>query len=370
MGTSPDGTRLSGFRIFGRKYCKYCKYCREPGRQVDTGGPALYLRGRPPRRSPAGWGPPLWQVIQVILHRGRAEHTGKQCAWIATRRIFREAPAPKGKRTGRRSRPRSRNGSPENRTRRGPALPGVYHTKGDFSMNREQAAELVRMKFRDELQRDKSGKGFICPICGSGSGRKGTGITENPRSPEHFTCWAGCFQNADAFDIIAQLEGVQPGTGEAMRAAYERYGIEIDRPEGPQKAHRAPERAGGIPTHDTPRKEPQAKPQAAPAPDFSAKIKEAREAFEGSPAETYIQGRGISSSTARRYWLDIAGRSISRERGTTPRSSFRPADPFTRPAIWRRGRDTATPKADTLPCLTAGPFQRPQGGPCSSQRAQ
>ena len=88
-------------------------------------------------------------------------------------------------------------------------------------MNREQAAELVRMKFRDELQRDKSGKGFICPICGSGSGRKGTGITENPRSPEHFTCWAGCFQNADAFDIIAQLEGVQPGTGEAMRAAYE-----------------------------------------------------------------------------------------------------------------------------------------------------
>lgn len=170
-------------------------------------------------------------------------------------------------------------------------------------MNREQAAELVRMKFRDELQRDKSGKGFICPICGSGSGRKGTGITENPRSPEHFTCWAGCFQNADAFDIIAQLEGVQPGTGEAMRAAYERYGIEIDRPEGPQKAHRAPERAGGIPTHDTPRKEPQAKPQAAPAPDFSAKIKEAREAFEGSPAETYIQGRGISSSTARRYWL-------------------------------------------------------------------
>ena len=170
-------------------------------------------------------------------------------------------------------------------------------------MNREQAAELVRMKFRDELQRDKSGKGFICPICGSGSGRKGTGITENPRSPEHFTCWAGCFQNADAFDIIAQLEGVQPGTGEAMRAAYERYGIEIDRPEGPQKAHRAPERAWGIPAHDTPRKEPQAKPQAAPAPDFSAKIKEAREAFEGSPAETYIQGRGISSSTARRYWL-------------------------------------------------------------------
>ena len=170
-------------------------------------------------------------------------------------------------------------------------------------MNREQAAELVRMKFRDELQRDKSGKGFICPICGSGSGRKGTGITENPRSPEHFTCWAGCFQNADAFDIIAQLEGVQPGTGEAMRAAYERYGIEIDRPEGPQKAHRAPERAGGIPAHDTPRKEPQAKPQAAPGPDFSAKIKEAREAFEGSPAETYIQGRGISSSTARRYWL-------------------------------------------------------------------
>lgn len=170
-------------------------------------------------------------------------------------------------------------------------------------MNREQAAELVRQKFRDELRRDKSGKGYICPICGSGSGRKGTGITENPRSPEHFTCWAGCFQNADAFDIIAQLEGVQPGTGEAMRAAYERYGIEIDHTEGPQKAHRAPERAGGIPAQDTPRKEPQAKPEAQKAPDFIGKIKEARESFAGSDAEAYIQGRGISSDTARRYWL-------------------------------------------------------------------
>lgn len=170
-------------------------------------------------------------------------------------------------------------------------------------MNREQAAELVRIKFRDELQRDKSGKGFICPICGSGSGRKGTGITENPRSPEHFTCWAGCFQNADAFDIIAQMEGVQPGTGDAMRAAYDRYGIELYSAEGHQKPHRGPERAGGIPATTMPQKEPQAKPKPAPGPDFSAKIRAAREAFPGSHAEWYIQGRGISTETARRYWL-------------------------------------------------------------------
>ena len=52
-------------------------------------------------------------------------------------------------------------------------------------MASEQIIDEIR-KIADEinsrgpdhyLTRDRSGKGFICPICGSGSGKSGTGIT-------------------------------------------------------------------------------------------------------------------------------------------------------------------------------------------------
>ena len=44
-------------------------------------------------------------------------------------------------------------------------------------MDREQAKQYIQGRATDYLQRDKSGKGFICPICGNGSGKNRTGIT-------------------------------------------------------------------------------------------------------------------------------------------------------------------------------------------------
>lgn len=50
------------------------------------------------------------------------------------------------------------------------------------------------------LTPDKSNKGYVCPICGSGTGKKGTGITT--RDGIHFTCFKGCFTNSDIIDIV------------------------------------------------------------------------------------------------------------------------------------------------------------------------
>lgn len=75
-------------------------------------------------------------------------------------------------------------------------------------MTREETQEYIREHAVEYFSRDKSGKGYICPICGSGGGRKGTGITENPKSKAHFTCWAGCFSNADIYEIIGQKENL------------------------------------------------------------------------------------------------------------------------------------------------------------------
>lgn len=57
------------------------------------------------------------------------------------------------------------------------------------------------------LTPDKSGKGYICPICGSGTGKNGTGLTT--KDGRHFTCWRGCFTHEDIIDIIGRKNGLR-----------------------------------------------------------------------------------------------------------------------------------------------------------------
>ena len=67
------------------------------------------------------------------------------------------------------------------------------------------------------LEKDKSGRGYICPVCKSGSGPNGTGITENPKLPGHFTCWSGrCFSNASVADILAIKNGIDTSDKRAV----------------------------------------------------------------------------------------------------------------------------------------------------------
>ena len=82
---------------------------------------------------------------------------------------------------------------------------GINPQRGAQALNREEARQYIIERSKDHLTPDKSGKGFICPICGSGSGRNGTGITT--KDGVHFTCWAGCFTNADIIDIIGLETG-------------------------------------------------------------------------------------------------------------------------------------------------------------------
>ena len=95
-------------------------------------------------------------------------------------------------------------------------------------MDFEQAKEFINSKALSELTKDKSGKGYICPICNSGSGAKGTGITTTDNI--HFTCWAGgCFKNASWIDILAIKAGISPdNTKEAIENALNIYGIKLD----------------------------------------------------------------------------------------------------------------------------------------------
>ena len=93
-------------------------------------------------------------------------------------------------------------------------------------MNREEARQYIIDRSTDYLQQDRSKKGYICPICGSGSGNKGTGITTKDKV--HFTCWAGCFTNSDIIDIIGQENGLTDYNDKLQKAANV-FNITIER---------------------------------------------------------------------------------------------------------------------------------------------
>ena len=95
-------------------------------------------------------------------------------------------------------------------------------------MTREQAREYILEHAQEYFQRDKSGKGYICPVCRSGNGANGTGMTENPKSKGHFTCWRGCFANADIFQIIG-LEYRLSGFADCFDKACDIFGVTPER---------------------------------------------------------------------------------------------------------------------------------------------
>ena len=98
-------------------------------------------------------------------------------------------------------------------------------------MNREFKENIerrIRERATEYFKPDRSGKGYICPICGSGGGVNGTGITENPKSRGHFTCWGGdCFKNADIFEIIGKQFGLTD-FNEIFNKACELFKISLD----------------------------------------------------------------------------------------------------------------------------------------------
>ena len=96
-------------------------------------------------------------------------------------------------------------------------------------MNREQAKKYILENATKYLERDKSGKGYKCPICGSGGGDNGTGITTKDNI--HFTCWAGCFTNADIFDIFGKQNNIEGNFNEQLRRLCDYFRIPLEQSE-------------------------------------------------------------------------------------------------------------------------------------------
>ena len=152
-----------------------------------------------------------------------------------------------------------------------------------MTMTRNEAREYIVSHSTDVLQRDGRGKGWICPICGSGSGKKGKGTgIDSKDGGRHFTCWTGCYKNADIIDIIGLQQGLTDYNSKLEAAAAE-FGITID----------------GIaerPIIITPSQPAQEEPQT----DYSDFFLQAR---KNMGKTDYAQRRGLSQATIDRFNL-------------------------------------------------------------------
>lgn len=192
-------------------------------------------------------------------------------------------------------------------------------------MNREAAKQEIRRSWKSLFYADRKGKGVICPLCGSGQGPNGSGITEDPKKPGNLKCWACDFQG-DAIDLIMRRDNCDYNTA-LNNAAYD-LGIKID----PYKPTAAEDFAPTAADREKTRKEPTPAQNAAqsnlkpaedkkPAAAANAPQKGAQEAAGANVADytayyeqcarnisdpaavSYLQARGISPETAAAYNL-------------------------------------------------------------------
>ena len=93
----------------------------------------------------------------------------------------------------------------------------------------QEAREYIILHGRELLERDKSGKGYVCPCCGSGSGRHGTGMREDRDKPGHFKCWAGGSDDCPNHDNIISIfqKAYHLSNKDAFKECCKRFSIEL-----------------------------------------------------------------------------------------------------------------------------------------------
>ena len=148
-------------------------------------------------------------------------------------------------------------------------------------MKRNEAKNYILENATRLLEKDKSGKGYICPLCNSGSGKNGTGITTQDNI--HYTCWAcGEIQNADIIDIVGLEYGLND-YNEKLAKAGELLGITIENDPGATSSTGNQKQAEKTPKQET---------------DFTAFFKACSDNLEKTD---YYAKRGLSLETVKRF---------------------------------------------------------------------
>lgn len=196
-------------------------------------------------------------------------------------------------------------------------------------MTREQAWQELKSRYAECLQPAKT-RGYVCPFCGNGTGNDGDGMNIDPHSNKCLKCFK-CGFYGDVIDIYAEEHKVT--TGEAFNVLCERFNIvtdEFSEPDRALKKEGSPhlrkvaitENAGD--PHAS--KNLEATNEAQESQDYTEYYRRCREGLNTPEAMEYLAFRGISLTTAERFWIgyDSAWRSPQAVRnGKNPPASPR-----------------------------------------------
>lgn len=179
-------------------------------------------------------------------------------------------------------------------------------------MDREKAKEYIQSRATDYLQRDRSGKGYVCPICQDGDGVHGhSGITT--KDGVHFTCWRGCFQNADIIDIIGLESGLTDYPSK-LQAAAKAFHVDLDSGRAENQKQDKSKRITQPALHNTQYTTQQ--PAEEPEPDYTDFILQAAKNIDKTDYH-----RGLSPQTLSRFHIGFV------ESWTHPKAPQAPASP-------------------------------------------
>ena len=164
-------------------------------------------------------------------------------------------------------------------------------------MNRQQAREYINSRsiydYVPQLTRSKSGL-YVCPICHSGTGPKGTGALQISKDGKHITCYAGKCFGEKGEDVLGALRIIW-NTDE--NGVFKQAGLMVDS----KDAAPAP-----APRPAAPKKTPE---PPEPRADYREYISKAHTALAGhAEATAYLMGRGLTQDTIYRFILGYDGK--------------------------------------------------------------
>ena len=180
-----------------------------------------------------------------------------------------------------------------------------------------EAIQEINNRFRQALQpiggTYNKMRGYYCPLCGHGEGESKTGMTENPNSPDHYTCFKCTdVRNSSPIDIIAMLEGKEHlPNGEKLKLAKQVLGIEYAKTG--TRGTRGKQITQQTAQQTTPPQKPAQKPAQKPIKAKSEDNKSAYDIWhnalfspEGTTARAYLHGRGLTDDLITRYNIGYA----------------------------------------------------------------
>jgi len=136
--------------------------------------------------------------------------------------------------------------------------------------------KLYLRDYVENITEKSKGKNYICPLCGSGTGKNHTGaFSIDTKDPTKWKCFS-CDESGDIFDLIGKVENI----------------IEY-----PDQERRVRELMGDRTIKKI------TKPEAPKAEDFTSYFMECIKRITSPGAVKYLEKRGISQETAERFHI-------------------------------------------------------------------